>query len=180
MVAPAFVDISATEEGVDLTKLVVAGDFASNDIVIQTLTTDGYADKTYTYSKPRRGDWQWVDDDNAPVSEGEVFFKAGTGLWIAGVDGSLITTAGQVSTDDRTIALVNGAVACGNSTAVPLDLLSIIPSGDKPMGTVPRRALQDRAPARTRLRGDAEQQMPARHGRDHRGEGVGNGRRALP
>ena len=130
MIAPAFVDINASEEGVDLTKLIVGGDFASEDVVIQTLTAEGYADKTYSFFKPRRGDWQWIDDNGETLSEGDVVFTAGTGLWIAGVDNCTITTAGQVSTSDRVIKLVDGAVACGNSTAVPLDLLSIVPSGE--------------------------------------------------
>ena len=136
MIAPAFVDIGAEEEGVDLTKLVISGDYASGDVVVQTLTSGGLADKTYTYNKPRKGDWQWVDDDDNVVEAGAVAFKAGAGLWIAGVNDCSVTTAGQVSTADRTIALVDGAVACGNSTAVPLDLTSIVPSGEYASGDI--------------------------------------------
>ena len=130
MIAPAFVDVGVAEETIDLTKLVISGEFVSDDVVIQTLTAAGLADKTYSYNKPRKGDWRWLDDDNNTIEEGQVLFPAGTGLWIAGVDNCTITTAGQVSTNDRVVPLVDGAVACGNSTAVPLDLLSIIPSGE--------------------------------------------------
>lgn len=143
MIAPAFVDIGAETESIDLTKLVIDGEFTSGDVVVQTLTDAGLADKTFTYSKPRKGDWQWLDDDDNVVEEGDAVFAAGAGLWIVGVDGSSVTTAGQVSTSDRVIALVDGAVACGNSTAVSLDLLSIVPGGDFNSGDIVIQTLTD-------------------------------------
>jgi len=94
MVAPCFVNIGESEN-IDLLDLTVGGEYGSGDIVVQTLTAAGLADKTYTFQQnPRTKVWEWIDDDNAAVGEGEVMFPAGAGLWIAAVDGVTITIPG--------------------------------------------------------------------------------------
>ena len=136
MMAPSFVNITNEEDGIDLLDLIPNGEYASGDIVVQTLTAGGLADKTYSFVKPRRGDWQWQDDDDATVEKGAVKFKPGTGLWIAGVDNVSLTVAGAVSKADRVVPLQDGATATGNFTPVQIDLLSIIPGGDYASGDI--------------------------------------------
>ena len=130
MMTPCFVDVADDNTGLDLTKLIPSGDFASEDITIQTLTAEGRSDKFFSYYKPRRGDFRWVDNDGNDVAEGEVVFSPVQGLWVSGVDGASITPAGAVSTSDRTITLREGFTPLGNFTAVALDLTSIVPGGE--------------------------------------------------
>ena len=130
MVSPCFVNVADDSAGIDLTSLNVGGTYASNDINIQTLTEIGTTDKSYIYTKDRKGNWMWKDvDEGTVISEGDVMFKTGTGLWVAGVDDATITAAGAVSKSDVVIPLVDGFVATGNMSPVAVDLTSIIPGG---------------------------------------------------
>ena len=130
LVAPAFVDVG-TEDQVDLTKIIPGGDsFGSGAITISRLDYAGVNIEDYVYMIPRRGTPGWYNG-STPVAEGEVVFAAGEGIAVSGTsDGLQITTSGEVSTADRTITLQFGTTLCGNHTAVPLDLTTIVPGGD--------------------------------------------------
>ena len=136
LMAPCFVDVG-TESDVDLTKFVPGGSYKTGDIQVDTLDYAGRTIKKYSYNVPRRGTPGWYDfDTNTEVSEGEVIFKAGEGVCVTGLDDLTLTTAGQVSTDDRVIALREGTTPCGNSTAVALDLTAIVPGGNYKTGDI--------------------------------------------
>ena len=136
MVSPSFQGIGKTT-AIDLTSLKLNGDYGSGDIVIQTLTALGEGDKAYEFVKDRRGNWFWRDvDSSETIEEGVVAFEYGTGLWVAGIDATSLTSAGQVSTDDCEITLRDGFTATGNMTAVPVDLTAIIPGGEYGSGDI--------------------------------------------
>ena len=94
MMTPCFVNVADAKAGVDLLDLIPGGEYGSGDIMVQTLTSAGLADQTYYFAKPRRGDWQWQNEDGEEIIEGDVVFPAGAGLWVAGVDGAFITIPG--------------------------------------------------------------------------------------
>ena len=131
MMTPCFVNVTDEAAGVDLLDLTAGGEYASNDIQIQTLTAFGLPDKTYIFTKDRKGNWFWKDaDTGATIEAGDVTFFAGDGLWVSGVDAATLTSAGAVSTKDITINLQEGSTACGNMTPVAIDLTSIVPGGE--------------------------------------------------
>ena len=81
-----------TPVAVDLTTIVPGGDYASGDINVQTLTATGATDQMYSFVKDRKGNWYWKNDDTGDkIAEGDVYFPAGAGLWVAGVEGATIT-----------------------------------------------------------------------------------------
>ena len=135
MMTPCFVNVADAEAGIDLTSLKIGGDYASGDVTVETLDSLGRLDKDYSFIKDRKGNWYWSGDDGK-VEEGDVIFPVGKGLWVAGVDSTSLTSAGAVSTNDNTINLQEGFVACGNMTAVPVDLTSIVPGGDYASGDI--------------------------------------------
>lgn len=55
---------------------------------------------------------------------------------MTGIDGSSLTSAGQVSDEDRTITLRDGTTPSGNFTAVKIDLTDIVPGGDYGSGDI--------------------------------------------
>ena len=128
MMTPCFVDVANAEAGVDLTTLIPGGEYASSDITVETLDAYGKLDKDYSFVKDRKGNWYWSGDEGK-IETGDVLFPVGKGLWVAGVDSTSLTSAGAVSTADTTINLCDGFVACGNMTAVAVDLTAIIPGG---------------------------------------------------
>ena len=95
MMTPCFVDVADAEAGIDLLSLNPSSDVTSDQIYIQTLTPDGLADKTYSWNKPRKGDFRWIDlDEGTAIEEGDVVFAPGAGLWVGGVEGATITIPG--------------------------------------------------------------------------------------
>ena len=138
MMTPCFVPVSDAKGGIDLTSLTPGGEYSSGDVMVQTLTAAGLADKSYTYKKPRTGTtWFWQDvDTNETIANGDVVFDSGDGLWVYGVNASSLTSSGAVSTDDITVSLQDGFTATGNMTPVNLDLTAIVPSGDYASGDI--------------------------------------------
>ena len=138
MLTASFVNVAGSDKGIDLYDLVAGGTYSAGDITVQTLNSDGTANKIYTYMKPRRGDtWFWQDLlTSETIAEGSVVFKPGQGLWISGVDGAQLTNSGAVSTDDNAIALCNGFVATGNMTPVAIDLTSLVAGGTYSAGDI--------------------------------------------
>ena len=95
MMTPCFVNVADTKAGVDLVSFTPGGEYSAGDIEIQTLTELGFTDKTYTFTKDRKGNWFWKDvDEGTTIEEGDVTFDPGKGLWVAGVDGATITIPG--------------------------------------------------------------------------------------
>ena len=136
-IAPCFVDVGGETDGVDVTKIIPGGSYASGDIVISILDYAGRNIADYGYMVPRRGAPGWANvDTGVALKEGEVVLAPGEGVSITGLDGLSVTSAGQVSTDDRVIALRDGTTPSGNCTAVPLDITSIIPGGSYNSGDI--------------------------------------------
>ena len=95
MMTPCFVNVADAKAGIDLLELTAGGEYASGDITIQTLTSIGLPDKTYSFKKDRKGNWFWQDvDEGTTIEEGDVSFPAGAGLWVDGLDGLSITIPG--------------------------------------------------------------------------------------
>ena len=137
MMTPCFVNVADAEAGMDLTALIAGGEYGSGDIMVQTLTADGLADKSYSFNKDRKGNWFWSDVDTGDkIAEGDVVFSKGTGLWVYGVVDASLTSAGAVSTSDAVVPLTEGFTACGNMMAVEIDLTSIIPGGEYGSGDI--------------------------------------------
>ena len=144
MMTPCFVDVVDEDAGIDLTKLIVGGDFSADDVGVQTLTDAGFTDKTYTYGKDRKGNWFWSDFDTGDkIEEGDVVFQKGEGLWVSGVDSTSLTSAGAVSTADTVVELREGFTATGNMTPVAIDLTSIVPGGEYSADDVGIQTLTD-------------------------------------
>jgi len=64
MATPTFVNVSNSDDGIDLYDLVPNGTYAANDIAVQTLNFDGTTDKNYSFTKDRNGRWFWKDIDS--------------------------------------------------------------------------------------------------------------------
>jgi len=110
MMTACFVPVTDGDAGMDLLDLTPGGEYASGDIVVQTLTYAGRADKSYVFMRDRRGNWNWTDvDTSAVIAEGDVSFPAGAGLWVAGVDGATITgySAVQTWSEDANLQFTN-------------------------------------------------------------------------
>ena len=144
MVAPTFVDVADSSKGQDLTSLVAGGDYGSGDISVQTLTELGETDVMFEFVKDRKGRWFWRNADTGDeISEGDVNFAYGTGLWVSGVENAQLTVAGQVSTADVVINLREGFVAAGNMTPVAVDLTALVPGGDYGSGDISVQTLTE-------------------------------------
>ena len=133
--APNFIDVGS-EEGVDITKFIPGGEYGSGEIGVSRLDAFGRNIADYAYMIPRRGTPGWADENGVPLAEGDVVLNAGEGIAVLGANGLSLTTAGQVSTDDRVISLRDGATFSGNFTPVSLDLTAIIPGGEYGSGEI--------------------------------------------
>ena len=69
----------------DLTQLKISGydaeDGTEGDVYIQTLDEYGRTVANYTYYDVPGELTGWLDDDDNEISEGDVEFQAGEGLW---------------------------------------------------------------------------------------------------
>ena len=135
-IAPNFIDVGSSEEGVDIKKFIPGGDFGSGDITVSRLDAAGRNIADYSYMIPRRGTPGWADESGVALTDGEVVLAPGEGVAVIGDAGLSLTTAGQVSTVDRVIALRFGATFTGNFTAVAVDITSIIPGGEYGSGDI--------------------------------------------
>jgi len=136
---PCFVDVGAGEDGADLTKLTPGGEYDSGDVTVSELDNAGRNVKDYQFKKKLgTTNWGWYNDvDGEWVSEGDVVIKPGQGVSIDSYKGLSLTSAGAVSTADRTITFTaDGLTFCGNMTAVKVDLTAIIPGGEYDSGDI--------------------------------------------
>ena len=137
MISSTFVNVADASVGQDLTSFIASGDYSSGDIMVQTLNALGQGDKAYSFVKDRKGNWYWKDEDSGEkIEAGDVVFPKGIGLWVAGIDATQLTTAGQVSTADTVVELCDGFTATGNMSAVEVDLTKIIPGGEYSSGDI--------------------------------------------
>ena len=141
MVTPQFLTVG--EETIFLDDIKPVGDGASDTVVIQTLTSAGFTDKSYMWIDYAGPDWDqigWIDS-NADLGDyyelvTDVTFPAGASLWVFGADALSIQSAGQVNTDDIEITLRSGATAVGNPYPIEVALTDILPIGDGASDTV--------------------------------------------
>ena len=128
-----FSTIGVAQNGVDLTQINVTGydEGACIDMVyVQLLDSAGISGPQYQYID-LDGEFEagWYDDSFEPIAAGDVILPVGQGLWTTGADGISFIFDGKVIDVDVTVALRNGATACGNMMAVPVDIQDVIVSG---------------------------------------------------
>ena len=118
-------------EGIYLTEMIPTTDKCNGDIIVEILDEYGVAKEmqVYSYYKNSFGnDDGWWNDDDEQVGEDidDVFFPAGSGIWVTGVDGDGWNTAGQVYDADKEITLGDGKQVLANPYATGLSLANNI------------------------------------------------------
>lgn len=129
MTAATFVPVSG--DGVSIQQILPTGDnIEYGDINIQTLDAFGGTVDTYTYYGAEEYDEGsaagWYTDDGLA----DAAFATGTGLWVAGLDGSALTFSGKVGVADVAVSLRQGSTATANMMPVSVNLQDILPEGD--------------------------------------------------
>ena len=123
MVAPQF--MSFDNNGMDIQNIVALG-ADLNYVALQTLDSAGRANETFTWN-----DWMyetpcWVDD-NLNIATRK--FAPGEGIWVQGINGYALQTAGQVNFNDVVVKLANGAVAVGNPYPTAIAIQDVVAEG---------------------------------------------------
>lgn len=134
MLTACFGGIGTTDSAIDLTDIKVnLGENAGSifgDVYIQLLDEAGVTGPIYCYNDLEgEFDAGWYTEDAEPISKGDVVLPVGQGLWTTAIEGVSFTYAGQVIDTDVEIQLRDGATACGNMMAVPVDLTDVLVSG---------------------------------------------------
>ena len=127
-IASSFVEVSG--DAINLTTIKPSVDGSCNgDIYIEMLDSLGRTSATYYWYQNSRGkDDGWYNDDDELIGEDadDVPFAPGVGLWLTGIAGELLTTAGQVFTDDLEITLLDDSQMLGNPFATTINLAANI------------------------------------------------------
>ena len=124
MTSAQFAPISGT--GINIQDIVANGEDLSY-VAIQTLDSAGRPAETFTWNDWMYEEACWVDDD---LNQASRVFSPGAGMWIYGVDGYNIQTAGKVETSDVVVTLADGFVAVGNPFPVSVSIQDIVATGD--------------------------------------------------
>ena len=110
--------------GFNLTSLKLDAE-SSGDIYIEILNSAGRTINTYSWYKNAFGkeDGWYNDDDELIGDEAEdIVFTPGTGLWLTGIDGEVLTTAGKVFQADLALTLQDDSQMLGNPYPAPIGL----------------------------------------------------------
>ena len=122
-VSVGFVEVGGS--GFNLTSLQVNVASCYGDIYMEMLDSAGYTTDTYYWYKNAgfRADG-WYNDDGDQIGEDvdDVTFIPGQGLWLTGIDGETITTAGKVYQADLSVTLADDSQMLGNPYASPIGL----------------------------------------------------------
>ena len=112
--------------GFNLTSIKLDVDGTCNgDIYIEILNSAGYTTDTYYWYQNARGKADgWYNDDGDQIGEDvdDIVFTPGTGLWLTGIDGEALTTAGKVYQADLGLTLADDSQMLGNPYAAPIGL----------------------------------------------------------
>ena len=106
-------------------KLDVGSAKCNGDIYIEILDSLGYTEQTYYWYQNSFGKddgWYNDDDDMIGVDVDDIVFAPGTGLWLTGIDGEELTTAGKVYQADISIPLADDKQMIGNPYAASIGL----------------------------------------------------------
>ena len=125
-VSVGFIEVGGAGFNLTSLKLDVTGS-CSGDIYIEILDTLGYTTQTYYWYQNAFGrDDGWYNDDDDKIGEDvdDIVFTPGTGLWLTGLDGEGLTTAGKVIQADISIALADDKQMIGNPYAAPIGLVA--------------------------------------------------------
>ena len=130
----SFIPISA--EKIDLTEMKVTGydEEARGEVQVQTLDEYGRTLGTFFWNdfvnKKGTKIYGWLDEDDEPISEGDVEFQAGEGLWTySDEDGFGFQSSGQVPTSKVMVELQEFGLSIANPTPVTVDLTACSISG---------------------------------------------------
>lgn len=126
LIGAQFIDIGS-EDGYDIQKIVATGADVESAVALQTLTSAGKANETFSWDT-----WMFVEDKPAWIDDVGVAtrkFQPGEALWIQGQEGYTIQTSGQVGTDDVIVNLVNGNIAVNNPFPVTVNIQDIVATG---------------------------------------------------
>lgn len=126
-------------EGYDIQKIVANGDDVEGTVALQTLTTAGKANETFSWDT-----WMFVEDEPAWIDDEGIAtrtFSPGEAIWVQGNVGYTLQTAGEVGTEDVIVNLANGNVAVGNPFPVAVNIQDIVATGDDVEGTVALQTL---------------------------------------
>ena len=141
MTAPQFLTVG--DDTISLNDITPKGDGVVDTVEIQTLTSAGFTDKSYSWIDYAGEGWDetgWIDNKAEMGDYYElvknVTFPAGAGLWVFGAAELSLQTAGQVNTSDVVVNLRAGATATGNPYPVAVKLSEILPVGDGAVDTV--------------------------------------------
>ena len=123
-VSVGFVEVGGA--GINLTSLKLNVDGACyGDIYIELLNGAGRTTDTYSWYQGARGkDDGWYNDDDEliGVDVDDVVFTPGMGLWLTGINGEVLTTAGKVYQADLGLYLLDDSQMLGNPYAAPIKL----------------------------------------------------------
>ena len=127
-VAVGFTEVGGT--GFNLTSLKLDVEGACNgDIYIEILDSLGRTTDTYYWYQNARGKEDgWYNDDGDLIGEDvdDVVFNPGTGLWLTGIDGEILTTAGKVYQADLGLTLADDSQMLGNPYPTSIGLAANI------------------------------------------------------
>ena len=135
-VAAQFTTVGSVSKGFWLSSAVVNGadqhTSSKNQVVLQTLKTDGTMDKSYSYHKADTAysyksfdGWYLGTKAVKPNTTTDVFFPVGTGLWLSGSEAFSFQTSGEVVMDSVQCDLTNGFKMVANPYPVAVKLSSI-------------------------------------------------------
>ena len=89
----------------------------------------GYTTDTYYWYQNARGKTDgWYNDDGDLIGEDvdDILFSPGTGLWLTGIDGEVLTTAGKVFQADLGLTLADDIQMLGNPYPTAIGLAANI------------------------------------------------------
>ena len=126
LVAAQFAPVG-NAEGYDIQNIVAEGADVESFVALQTLTSSGKANETFSWDT-----WMYVTDKPAWIDDAGIAtrkFAPGEALWVQGRAGYSITTAGQVDLSDLVVELVDGNKAVGNPFPVKVNIQDIVAEG---------------------------------------------------
>ena len=127
-VAVGFTEVGAAGFNLTSLKLDVDGP-CGGEIYIEVLNSAGYTEQTYYWYQNAFGKEDgWYNDDDDKIGEDvdDVVFAPGTGLWLTGIDGEVLTTAGKVFQADLGLILADDSQMLGNPYPSPIGLVANI------------------------------------------------------
>ena len=126
-VAVGFTEVDGSGFNLTSLKLDVGEARCNGSIYIETLNSLGYTEQTYYWYQNARAPYAtdgWYNDDGELIGEevDDIVFAPGTGLWLTGIDGEVLTPAGKVYQADLELTLSDDKQMVGNPYVSPIGL----------------------------------------------------------